>query len=128
MRLLLDTHTLVWWAFLPHLLSRQAFGAIEDGDNDVFVSAITAMEIATKVRLGKFEDARPLANRFSEQVLTHGFEIVAMTADHGERAGNLATTHKDPWDRLLVAQAQLEQLALVTADKKLGDFGITTLW
>ncbi len=128
MRLLLDTHALVWWAFIPRLLSARARAVIEDGDNEVFVSAVTAMEIATKVRLGRFDDARPLASQFSEQVRSRGFEILEMSADHGERAGNLIIAHKDPWDRLLVAQAQIEDLALVTRDSKLDSFGVTTLW
>jgi PIN domain nuclease of toxin-antitoxin system len=127
-KLLLDTHILVWWAFLPHLLSKRAYESIEDADNEAFVSAVSAMEIATKVRLGKFEAARPLANRFADQVLQRGFLILPMTADHGEHAGNLAIAHKDPWDRLLVAQAQLERLTLVTADKELATSGVMTLW
>lgn len=86
------------------------------------------MEITTKVRLGKFEDARPLSSQFAEQVLAEGFELLDVTADHGERAGNLTRAHKDPWDRLLIAQAQIENLVLVTNDSKLGEFGAATLW
>ena len=126
-RLLLDTHTLVWWTFSPHKLSSRARDAIVESD-DVLVSAISAMEIATKVRLGKFEDARPLAIRFGEQVLAEGFDLLDVTADHGERAGNLVMRHKDPWDRLLVAQALAEDLIFVTNDSELTSFGAATLW
>lgn len=128
MRLLLDTHTLVWWTFSPGKLSKRARAAISDSDTSVFVSAISAMEIATKVSLGKFEQARPLSCQFSAQVLGEGFELLAITAAHGEHAGNLARTHKDPWDRLLVAQALIEQLTLVSNDSKLDAFGISIFW
>ncbi len=128
MRLLLDTHTLVWAALFPDRLSERAREAITDPDNYAAVSAITAMEIATKVRLGRFDDARPLAAQFADQVSRRGFEILSVTADHGERAGNLIDTLKDPWDRLLVAQALIENLTLVTADAELRAIGTMTLW
>lgn len=127
MRLLLDTHTLVWWTLSPHKLSSRARDAIAESE-DVLVSAISAMEIATKVRLGKFEDARPLATRFGEQVLAEGFDLLDVTARHGEHAGNLVARHKDPWDRLLIAQAQAENLVLVTNDSELTMFDATTFW
>jgi PIN domain nuclease of toxin-antitoxin system len=128
MRLLLDTHTLVWTAFMPHLLSPTSREAICNGDNEVYVSAITAMEIATKVAKGKFEDARPLAKQFAEQVRRSGFELLSVTAEHGERAGNLVLNHKGPWNRLLIAQAQIEDLVLVTSDKEIKASGISILW
>jgi PIN domain nuclease of toxin-antitoxin system len=128
MRLLLDTHILVWTAFMPHLLSPTSKEAISNGDNEVYVSSITAMEIATKVANGKFEDARPLAKQFAEQVRRSGFELLSVTAEHGERAGNLVLNHKDPWDRLLIAQAQIEDLVLVTSDKEISASGISILW
>ncbi len=128
MRLLLDTHALVWAAFTPQLLSSIARTAVSDTENEVYVSAITAMEIATKVAKGKLDDARPLANRFSEQVSQQGFTLLSITAEHGERAGNLALAHKDPWDRLLIAQAQIEDLVLVSADKQVTASGIPILW
>jgi PIN domain nuclease of toxin-antitoxin system len=128
MRLLLDTHILVWTAFMPHLLSPTSKEAISNGNNEVYVSSITAMEIATKVANGKFEDARPLAKQFAEQVRRSGFELLSVTAEHGERAGNLVLNHKDPWDRLLIAQAQIEDLVLVTSDKEITASGISILW
>lgn len=128
MRLLLDTHALVWAALIPGRLSARAAEAIIDGANDVYVSAITAMEIATKVRAGKLDDARPLARQFASQVRDIGFDLLPVTAEHGERAGNLALAHKDPWDRLLIAQAQIEDLLLVTADEQIILSGISILW
>ena len=119
MRLLLDTHALVWWMLSPHLLSPRACEAIENGASEVYVSAVSAIEIATKVRLGKFEDARALATRFAQQISAEGFDLLSITADHGERAGNYLSLHGDPWDRLLVAQAEIERLTLVSCDGKL---------
>jgi PIN domain nuclease of toxin-antitoxin system len=86
------------------------------------------MEIATKVRLGKFEEARPLAIGFAAQTAADGFTILDITAEHGERAGGLPLAHKDPWDRLLVAQAQIEDLLLVTNDRELVKLGAATFW
>jgi PIN domain nuclease of toxin-antitoxin system len=125
--LLLDTHTLVWWTFSPRRLSRRALEAISEAET-ACVSAISAMEIATKVRLGKFEEARPLATNFTAQVTGDGFTILEITAEHGERAGGLSVAHKDPWDRLLMAQAQVEDLLLVTDDGELAQLSAATFW
>jgi PIN domain nuclease of toxin-antitoxin system len=128
MRLLLDTHALVWSALDPSQLSQKARDAIENGDHEVFVSAVSAMEIATKVRKGDFETARPLSRGFTNQLTAFGFVALSITADHGELAGNLDIEHRDPWDRLLIAQAQLENLILVTKDKDIARSGVATIW
>lgn len=128
MRFLLDTHTLVWAAFTPERLSAAARAIIEDGDVSVFVSAISAFEIATKVRLGKFEMARPLATGFSAKIEAQGFMLLSLTAEHAELAGSLLLEHKDPWDRVLLAQSQIENLTLVTNDETIRRFGLSTLW
>ena len=128
MRLLLDTHIVVWWIFAPQDLSKTALAAIADPSSEIFVSAITAMEIATKVRLGKFEQARPLSRDFTRQILDEGFNLLPITADHGERAGNMILAHKDPWDRLLIAQAQIEGFSMVTNDHAIAASAISTVW
>jgi len=127
-RLLLDTHALVWWATSDEKLSRKAHGAIEDGDSEVFVSAASAMEICTKVRIGKFDEARPLSSNFAGQVVEHDFLLLDITADHAELAGNLAIPHQDPFDRLLIAQARSEKLSLVSNEKRFDDWGVLRLW
>ena len=128
MRLLLDTHALVWWAISDERLSAKARNAIEDGSNEINVSAVTAMEICTKVRLGKFEDARALSVGFSVQMLQQGFGLLDLTADHSERAGSLSISNKDPFDRLLIAQAQLEQMTLVSNERQFDDYAVLRLW
>lgn len=127
-RLLLDTHALIWWAVEQNELSTTAFAAIEDADNDIFVSAVTAMEIATKVRRGRLEFARELASGFSRQIEDNGFNGLPVTSDHAERAGGFAFSHKDPWDRLLIAQAQIEGLRLVSNEKLFDQFAVARLW
>lgn len=128
MRLLLDTHALLWWAHEPEELSDAARDAIEDGGNEVFVSAVSAMEISTKNRLGKLEYSSPLADRFLPLISEFGFAPLSVSCAHAERAGNLAGEHRDPWDRLLAAQAQMEHMPLVTVDVRLADWNVQIIW
>ncbi|KPF74418.1 twitching motility protein PilT [alpha proteobacterium AAP81b] len=127
-RLLLDTHTLIWAAIAPEKLTAAARAALVDPDNQIFVSAVSAMEIATKVRIGKVEEARPLATGFVRQIEARGFTILDLTAEHGELAGGLAIPHQDPFDRLLIAQAQIEQLRFVSNEARFDTYGVRRLW
>jgi PIN domain nuclease of toxin-antitoxin system len=128
LRLLLDTHAAIWWSLDQRSLSNVAFNAIEDAENDVFFSPVTAMEIATKVRIGKLDLAKPLSTGFASQMTSHGFKELALTAVHGEVAGSYAFANQDPWDRLLIAQAQLEGLALISNEKLFDTYGVDRLW
>ena len=125
-RYLLDTHALLWWAHEPARLSAGATEALTDGENEMFVSAVSAMEIATKVRLRKLESS--LDRNFIDQVTEHGLKTLSITAEHAQLAGNFVDANQDPWDRLLAAQAQLERLTLVSCDRRMNGFGVTTLW
>lgn len=125
---LLDTHALIWWVTEDRLLSHRARQIIEDSDTRVCVSAVSAMEIGTKFRLGKLEIGRRLAVAFVEEVRAEAFELLAISAEHGQRAGSLAIPHNDPWDRLLIAQSQLENLFLVSNEKRFDDFAVSRLW
>lgn len=127
-RLLLDTHAVIWWATDQSRLSSAAFEAIENGENDVFVSPVSAMEIATKVRIGKLEDARPLACNFLRQMEQHGFSELPLVSAHAERAGGLPIENQDPWDRLLIAQAQVERLRFVSNEKQFDSLAVHRLW
>jgi PIN domain nuclease of toxin-antitoxin system len=127
-RLLLDTHTLIWWTQRDRKLSAVARAAIVDTDNEVYVSPVTAMEICTKVRIGKLDEARALATNFAGQMQEEGFVELPLTLKHSEMAGGFEAANNDPWDRLLVAQAQLEGLTLVSCDAKLDGFDVDTLW
>lgn len=125
---LLDTHTVVWTAFVPTDLSARARAVIEDEDNQIFFSPVTAMEIGTKVRLGKFELARPLARDFFAQMTEHKFVELPLTCDHAELAGSFVSSNNDPWDRLLAAQARIERLTLISRDGDMAGFGASILW
>ena len=126
--LLLDTHALLWWFTDDRRLSTTARRAIADDTNDVAVSAASAWEIATKQRLGKLDDLPRAAERFGELTAANGFSHVPVTYLHGLRAGGYACGHRDPFDRMLAAQSDLERRALVTRDPAFEEFGTTTLW
>ncbi len=128
MKLLLDTHALLWWFTDDPQLSKSALAAVLDESNDIFVSAASAWEVATKYRLGKLPEARDVFPRFEELVAADGFEFIPVSHRHGLRAGSYQITHADPFDRMLAAQVELEGMVLVTKDSALADFPIRTLW
>src|ERR1022692_4658142 len=128
MHLLLDTHTLLWWLTENPSLPRSARKLIAQKNNDVLVSAASAWEIATKVRLGKLPIAIDLAHDFSGYLERERFETLAVSAEHGIRAGLLPGPHKDPFDRMLIAQALAENLVIVSNDSALDGYGVNRLW
>jgi PIN domain nuclease of toxin-antitoxin system len=127
-RLLLDTHALLWWLAGDDQLSAAARSAIEDYENPVYVSAASAWEVATKHRLGKLPAIGPLANDFSGEVAQQGFLSLEITLDHGQRAGALPGRHRDPFDRMLIAQSQAQNLVLVSNELAFDYYGVTRLW
>ena len=128
MRLLLDTHTLLWWLTENSSLPASARKLIANKNNDVLVSAASAWEIATKVRLGKLPIALDLAHDFTAYLERERFETLAVSADHGIRAGLLPSPHKDPFDRMLIAQALAENLAIVSNDVVFDGYGVKRVW
>jgi PIN domain nuclease of toxin-antitoxin system len=127
-RLLLDTHALLWWLAEPDRLSTKAHAAIEDSGNQVLVSAASAWELATKVRLGKLEIASQLLAELPEVLANQGFDLLPIQFSHGLRAGGYQQLHRDPFNRLLAAQAELEHLTLVSLDAALQAFPCQLLW
>lgn len=128
MRLLLDTHALLWWlAGDATRLSAHARAAIETDENEVYVSAASAWEISTKHRLGKL-DAAILSGQFMKVVLQQAFIVLDITMDHADRAGSLPGTHRDPFDRMLIAQAQAEHLMLVSNETVFDGYGVRRVW
>jgi PIN domain nuclease of toxin-antitoxin system len=128
MRLLLDTHALLWWFTADPQLSARATAAIADEANAVHVSAATAWEIATKQRLGKLDEVPLAAERFAELVAADGFTHLPVTYLHGLRAGGYVLAHRDPFDRMLAAQSELESMVLGTRDPAFAAFPVATLW
>ena len=128
MSLLLDTHVLLWWFTDDARLSTPARRAIADAATPIYASAASAWEIATKQRLGKLGDVPEAASRFGELVAADGFTHLPMTYVHALRAGAYAILHRDPFDRMLAAQAEIENLVLVTRDPAFASFGTRTMW
>ena len=128
MRLLLDTHALIWWLAGDTKLSPAARRAISSDRNDVHVSAATAWEISTKYRLGKLPHAAPLAANLEALVADQGFVPLAITLVHGQSAGALPGPNRDPFDRMLVAQAMAEDLVLISNEEEFNSYGVKRVW
>lgn len=128
MKLLLDTHALIWWMIDSPALGRAARAAIADDANEIIVSAVSALEVATKHRLGKLPQAERLARAFAQKIHDEGFTPLPVTIAHAATAGALKIPHKDPFDRLLIAQAQIEDLLLVSNEGLFDSFGANRLW
>lgn len=128
MSLLLDTHALLWWFTDDSRLPGKVRDAIADETRPVYVSAVCALEIAVKHRLGKLEGAAEAVSRFDELVAADGFQHLPVSHFHCLKAGGYTVPHRDPFDRLLAAQSELEALTLVTRDPALAQFGIRTFW
>lgn len=128
LRLLLDTHALIWWLAGDEALSIPARHAIADEANSIFVSAASAMEVATKFRIGKLPGAALLANDFEAIIAGQGFGELAISVRHARLAGEMNITHKDPFDRFMIAQAQAEGMALVSNEALFDGFAVQRLW
>ncbi|AWM77934.1 type II toxin-antitoxin system VapC family toxin [Phenylobacterium parvum] len=128
MRLLLDTHALIWWLAGDEKLSLRARDAIADEANTVAVSAASAMEVATKHRIGKLPDAALLAQDFEAIVADQGFSELSISVRHARLAGEMGIAHKDPFDRLLIAQALAEDMVLVSNEARFDDSAVKRLW
>ncbi len=128
MRLLLDTHALIWWLAGDEKLSLRARDAIADEANTVAVSAASAMEVATKHRIGKLPDAALLAQDFEAILAAQGFSELSISVRHARLAGEMGIAHKDPFDRLLIAQALAEDMVLVSNETRFDDSAVKRLW
>lgn len=128
MRALLDTHTLLWWILDDPALTRTARETITETSNTIVVSAASAWELAIKFRLGKLPKAGNLISNFSREVEHEGFQLLDISAEHGIRAGLLAGPHKDPFDRILIAQSQAENAPIISNDGIFESYGVRRLW
>lgn len=123
MNLLLDTHVLIWALENNPALSDKAREAIIDGGNMVFVSAATVWEISIETAMGKLE----VPDNLIEEIELHRFTQLSMNFDHAKLAGELPDIHRDPFDRMLIAQAMIEKLTLITQDKRITKYGVSLL-
>jgi PIN domain nuclease of toxin-antitoxin system len=127
-RILFDSHALVWFLTGHARFSWRARSALEEPETIMCVSAVTAWEIANKVRLSEWPEAAHLAQMFTEIMDEFMLEPLAVTIEHARLAGSLPGAHRDPFDRMLAAQAQIENMPLVTADPVFRMFGTRVLW
>lgn len=128
MRLLVDTHALLWWLDGDRRLSPRARRAIADQSNTILVSAASAWEIATKARLGKLPGAADVAADVAACVAGQGFLPLDITMLHAQRAGRLPGEHRDPFDRMLIAQSQMEDIAILSDDEAFDKFDVRRVW
>jgi len=127
-KVLLDTHTLIWATVNPTRLSREATAIIADPFAEILVSAASAWEIATKVRLGKLPESEALESKFLEALDTAGYLLLSIDAATALRAGRLLGNHRDPFDRILAAHAIALDIPIVSTDAKLDLFGVRRIW
>jgi PIN domain nuclease of toxin-antitoxin system len=127
-RLLLDTHAFLWWLAGDKRLSARARNAVGEELDSVFVSAASIWEISTKHRLGKLPGASPIVNDLVGVIEGQGFVGLPITVLHGQAAGALPGPHRDPFDRMLIAQAMLDDLVLVSNEQAFAADGVGRLW
>jgi PIN domain nuclease of toxin-antitoxin system len=128
MRALVDTHALLWWLFDDRRLSPRARQVIEDGANEILVSSASGWEIMTKHRLGKLPHAGEAVRDLRGAIQRAGFEPLPISLEHAIEAGRLASPHRDPFDRMLAAQARLERIPLISDDQVFASLSVSTLW
>ncbi|MCP3962934.1 MAG: type II toxin-antitoxin system VapC family toxin [bacterium] len=128
MRLLLDTHALLWWLFDDPKLPETPRGLLADPDNEVTVSSASAWEICTKHRIGKLPAAARLVEDIPGWLKRACFTELPITIRHAQKAGNWPQPHRDPFDRMLAAQSVLEDLPIVGRDDALAPFGVQLIW
>jgi PIN domain nuclease of toxin-antitoxin system len=128
-RVLLDTHAFLWWVSERGAkLSERARELLSDGSNDVIVSMASVWEMSIKVGVGRMDLPDAIERYVPDRLRHHGFDLMPIDLRHAFRAGDLPRIHGDPFDRMLIAQAQLEGLALITADPAIGRYDVETIW
>lgn len=128
MRALLDTHTFLWWTVDDPRLSKKARRIMADGRNELYLSAASGWEMAIKARLGRLQLGEDLERFVHEQMALNGIEGLPVHMNHALHVYALPDHHGDPFDRLLVAQAQLEGLPILTGDPQIAQYEVETVW
>jgi PIN domain nuclease of toxin-antitoxin system len=128
MNLLLDSHAFLWWREEPKKLSADAYTAIADPQNVVFLSVVTAWELQIKIALNKLAVKGGLSHAIQDEQKTNGFQILPVQLAHALYLENLPPHHQDPFDRLLISQAIVEDMTLVSLDRKIALYPVKLLW
>jgi PIN domain nuclease of toxin-antitoxin system len=122
--MLLDTHIFLWWLFDDPKLPAGIRDYVKDANNRIYISAASVWEISTKFRLGRLPQAKSVAKNVPEWIIKAGFQPLSITPEHAQLAGAWKIAHRDPFDRMLAAQARIEDLPLATVDTMLSSFPI----
>ena len=125
---MLDTHAFLWWLSGDEALSAAARIAIANVENDIYVSAASVWEISTKHRNGKLPGVAAIVSDLERTITDQGFTGLPISVRHGQVAGGLPGPHRDPFDRMLIAQAMLENLLLVSNERPFDAYGVSRLW
>ncbi len=128
MNLLLDSHIFIWWREEPAKLSPKAFSEISDANNNIFISVVTIWELQIKIALNRLTIKGGLENAVKDEQQNNGFQILPVNLSHALNIENLPPHHSDPFDRLLISQAIVENMTLVSADKEFGKYQVNLLW
>lgn len=128
MRVLLDTHTFIWWDLEPARLSPRALALCQNPNHQLVLSAVSVWEMEIKIQLGKLHFVKPLADMIAEQQRTNNLEILSVTLPHALAIETLPLFHKDPFDRLLIAQAQVEAIPFISRDTEFAAYPILVEW
>lgn len=128
MKLLVDTHVFLWWNEASSKLSRTAHRLLADRANDLYLSVVSAWEIVLKVQTGKLELPTPAPNYIPARLNHYGIAALGVTLEHVLASSALPWYHRDPFDRMLVAQAQVEELTIVTHDSQVRKYAVETVW
>jgi PIN domain nuclease of toxin-antitoxin system len=128
MRILFDSHALFWFLHGDSRLSSRARSLVEADDTIGVASAVSAWEFANKFRLGKWPEIGAVADTFVQTMEVQGIEILPVSAEHARLAGLIPGDHRDPFDRMLAAQSEIEEMPLVTADPAFKAFGTKVVW
>ncbi len=128
MRVLLDTHSFLWWVTDDPRLSPRAREIISNGENALFFSAASAWEIGVKARLGRLILSEPVAVFVPAQLALNAIEGLPIALNHALHVGSLPDHHRDPFDRMLVAQSQVENLPILTGDPLIAQYGVEAIW
>jgi PIN domain nuclease of toxin-antitoxin system len=127
-RVLVDTHAIVWWLLDKPSLSSRSRALFADDENEILISAAVAWELATKARSGKWPEAHAIASQIASVIDENRFTPLSITVEHARVAGLFVWQHRDPFDRVLAAQAQIEGIPLLSADPVFRAFGTSVIW
>ena len=128
MKYLLDTHAFLWFVTDDNRLSSKAKSIIQDSNNEIYLSAASAWEISIKTKLGRLKLGKNLELFIVEQLTENSFGPLAITVSHSLYTEKLPQIHKDPFDRIMISQTKVENMVLITRDKEIREYKVSTVW